>query len=774
MARPTGWERWLLVVLLVSFVLAGAARLNPFCLLEPDVPDYLFTSRALASFEGYREIDFPGEPLHAFRPPGLALLLAPISLISPYNVVAAKVAVLATAVVALFLLWLCARRVCGPLGALYVVALMAASPYTLLFASEAMSELPFLACMLAILLLLDRETKRPVALTLLLAFLPFIRTIGIVWIGAIGLWGLLDRRRRRWSVVAMVALAPTILWSWRNSLAGGPTYIASITSDFAGTLSKAASQSWYYVGECFSLLLPGIERGRVLYERVLVEPAPDLGSIFGLSPVLSLAAASLFLLGLYARREGQGGLIALQILLLFAALAIYPPRHERLIWPLIPLFWIYLVAGLDSLARRLPRSLATGRAAALIMGAALLVWQGAAGARMVATNLQWLGAGDRFYSDMVPPMYFCDWQAAGRWVNENAPSNARLLTRHSDVGFTARRYQDSLRFEELSPVAWRGRISQFGGRYLVVPTTLFGRMFPGHLLGNDPVYRYQKVYEARDVAVLEISPNREGTVGRGPFSLRDQLASCRGALGRHPHRIDLIRRLSELLVIAGRAGEAEGMLRQAMEGGLEDFRLQYSLGEVLEEQERHGEAREAYERARSMAGAELLEKRIVSGIERTRRAERSRPGPRELLDSARWRMSILEYGEAMEIVEEALAFAPEMPELLALRTQLWLLGGHGAGDMEGRPSDAPGYVDLAMRSAREGLPGKALVLLEEAMILDPSSLEVRRRLADLYLFYAMAGESEKMYRAVLSAAPEDESALRGLRASAGLGRAPSF
>jgi tetratricopeptide (TPR) repeat protein len=774
MPKATGWERWTLAALLALFVIAGAARLNPFCLLEPDIPDYLFTSRALATLDGYREIDFPEEPPHSFRPPGLALLLAPLSLVSPYDVVAAKAAVLATAVLALILLWLLARRACGPAGALSVTALMAASPYTLLFATEAMSELPFLACMLAILLLLDRETERPIALTLLLAFLPFIRTIGIVWIGAIGLWGLIDARRRRWSVVALIALAPTLLWSWRNSLAGGPTYFASIMSDLSGTLSKAGSQSWYYARECLSLLLPGIERGKVLYERVLIEPAPNLGGIAALWPVAALAATSLFLLGFYARRKEQGGLIALQTLLLIAALAIYPPRHERLIWPLIPLLWIYMLAGLRSLAGRRPRSIAGGRAVAILVGAALLAWQGAAAWRMVGTNLQWLRMGERFYSEMVPPMYFCDWQGAGRWIHDNSPPHARILTRHSDVGFTSRRYQDSLRFEELSPVAWRGRISQFGARYLVVPTTLFGRAFPAHLLGNDPVYRYVKVYEARDVAVLEVIPNREGTVGRGPFSVRGDLMGCRDALGRHPHRVDLVRRMSELLVISGRADQAEGVVRQAMERGVESFALHFSLGEVLEEQGRYGEARRAFERARSMAGAEELEKRIASGIARTRRMESARPGPRELLESARWKLSILRYDDAMELVQEALALAQDDREALALRAYLLRLGGHGAGEGNGRPSDPRGYLKLAMNTAREGLPGRALALLEEAVKLEGASHEVRRRLADLYLFYSMAGESEELYRAVLSAAPDDERARRGLMSSSALGRAPSF
>ena len=56
------------LVILVLFGVLGALRLNPFCLLEPDSPDYLFTSRALVTLQGYTEIDHPQQPPHAFRP----------------------------------------------------------------------------------------------------------------------------------------------------------------------------------------------------------------------------------------------------------------------------------------------------------------------------------------------------------------------------------------------------------------------------------------------------------------------------------------------------------------------------------------------------------------------------------------------------------------------------------------------------------------------------------------------------------------------------------
>jgi hypothetical protein len=55
-------DTWILAAVLVLFAALAAARLNPFCLFEPDSPEYLFGSRALAEMRGYLEIDHVGEP----------------------------------------------------------------------------------------------------------------------------------------------------------------------------------------------------------------------------------------------------------------------------------------------------------------------------------------------------------------------------------------------------------------------------------------------------------------------------------------------------------------------------------------------------------------------------------------------------------------------------------------------------------------------------------------------------------------------------------------
>jgi tetratricopeptide (TPR) repeat protein len=678
-----------------------------------------------------------------------------------------------------------------------------------------MSEFPYLACMFAILIFLGREGERPrrrgiMLVAPLLAFLPFIRTIGLVWIAAIGLWGLCSRARWRWALVAAISLLPTLLWSWRNSGVEGPTYLAAIFREISDSTSSEllhgyGSGALYYLRAFIDLLLPAVAPGRPLYERVLLTPAPDLGGLFGLTTLLAPAFALLFLLGLYTRRREEGSLIALQTLLLFAALAIYPPRHERLIWPLLPLAWIYALAGAATvgewLVRRLPRSLAPARGLAIIAVVAVIVWQGIASAGMTAANLSWLRMGDRFYDELVPPVYYADWQGAGNWLAAHSAAEARVLTRHSDVGFTSRRYQDSLRFEELPPMVWRRHIMEFKARYLVVPTTLCSRLFPFHLLESDPVYRYEKVYEKGDVAVLEIVPNRSGTVELQPLPDAVTLQRCHALAGLHPGRIDLIRRNAELLGLAGRPAEAERSLRDAIEGGLTDARLGFSLSRVLEQQGRDREALEELIRATSKPNAFLLKKRMGRAIERLRSTLDEREPEalrlRRLFESFHWNMNRLEYGRARDDLARLLELAPGTPEVLLMQGDLMRAAGREAEAkeayrkaalagqprateilrtmrLEGAARTEEEYLRLSSRLAGEVFPGKALAQLERARGLHPDSRRIRLGLADLYLTYGLVRESQTLYRDLLNADPRDEAAFRGLQACRQAGRIPSF
>lgn len=812
-------RRIVLASLLTVFCLAGVARLNPFCLLEPDSPDYLFSSRSLATLQGYREIDHPDRPLHSFRPPGLPLLLAPVSWVRPYDVIGAKMLILGITVVVLGLAFILARRGGGPAAALAVVLLLAGSPYTLLHGTEVVTEAPFIAAVLGVLLLCSAAEegsghRRLLLAGLLLAFVPFLRTIGVALIGAVGVWGLTARTRLRWSVVAGASLLPTALWTWRNARLDGPTYLGSVLGDLSalgvgGFTSKALGAAAGYVARLADVLLPGLRPGQPLYERVTYEPVPDLAAPLGLALPLALIVIVLAAIGMWRRRREEGGVALLYSLFFLAALAVYPPRHERLTWPLVPLVWVYVPAGYSYLTGRVQKGAArwvrAARAGSIVALIALTAWQGWHCVRMIRPNLHWATEGAGFYTERYPPFYYCDWQAAGRWIRDHSPPRARVLTRHSDLGFGARRFQDSLRFEELSPLDWRQRIASLGAVYLAVPTAGFGALFRWEALDGDPAYDYRVVYRERGVAVIEIAPDREGAAHHDPafHRVREYEDQCRDALRLYPGRLVPLRRLAELLAARGAAEEAISLLRGALPRHGDEPGLHVTLGRTLLELERFDEAAAAFRRAAGLPEADALRRRIERGIERAREgsARVARNDPVEhaellarralrqmqLLDMTRagWNLDaalalhgsspLVQFAagewfrrqgagstsDAASYLERAAAqgYPPAAERLDLLRRETRVL--HGAG-----PHPPAASLELALRLAGDGRPGQALEVLERAGEGHPGEAAVRLREADLWLFFGRPERAEPLYREVLEHDASNSGARRGLAACA--------
>ena len=762
-----------MVALLAAFAMLGAFRLNGFSLLEPDSPEYLFGARSLASFDGYREIDRPDRPVHTLRPPGLPLLLVPLSWVVPYAVIGAKLIVLAFALAAIVLTMRLASRDGPPWGGLAAGLCVATSPYALLHATEVVTEFPYLACSLAAILVMtranDRPSRREIAIAAVcLAFLPFIRTIGLALVMATVVWLVLDRRRRAFWPAPAMAIAAAVLWMLRNRLAGGPTYFGAIAADLARSgpavfAAKSVAALGFYVARLVDVLLPGVRPGRPLYERMTVGGTPDLGGLYGIGVFVGLAIVAAATLAAWSRRRRDGTLIALYVPAYLLILAIYPPRHERLTWPLVPIVWALVPAGLSKAARPV-------RIAALAIGTALVLWQSAASLAMVKGNLACARGGDRFYVERVPPIYFADWRAAGVWLREHAPPTTRVLTRHSDVGFTSGLLQESVRFEELPPQTWRARIAKLHARYLVVPASVFGKFFPFDLLGSDPVYAYAVRWKGKDVAIIEVLPNRTGRVSLNTTENPDTAAACDLA-AREPRRVDLATRCAELLSASGRRDDAIARLAALVERGPADVRLTIALGQLLFSAGRYEEAAAAFRAAADLPEAELLEQTIERGrAAALRRIAAKDLGPPERaragIERARAFMEVLRWREAGSEIDDAMALAPDDPVVLRAAADLATrrgayeradiyyktAGSRGDGGSAAQgaalasalaveaslATAAPGSIVRAARFwAGDGMPGRALDLLDRAAARFPAEPEIEGRRGELRRFYGL-------------------------------------
>ncbi len=89
-----------------------------------------------------------------------------------------------------------------------------------------------------------------------------------------------------------------------------------------------------------------------------------------------------------------------------------------------------------------------------------------------------------------------------------------------------------------------------------------------------------------------------GLLYRDQWRRADALAEFQRAYAQEPLRTSLLKNLVEVLLEAGRAGEAEALCREAAERGRADAELDYATGRALRELWRAPEALEYYERAR--------------------------------------------------------------------------------------------------------------------------------------------------------------------------------
>ena len=806
-ARATAWQRLILAAVLMGVGLAGGLRLNHCELFNPDSPRYVLYARALIVHHAYCMIDSPDERHYTWRPPGLPLLLAPAAALFPYDVLAAKVVVLVCLIGLAALVYRLTCPIAGVNAALAAAALCGLNPTSLLLGTEVLTEVPYSACSLWALYLLTRPDHRRrdrLALAGLLAFLPLIRTMGVALLAAAGLYAISARARWKLLPSVLAGVAGVLAWSWRNTAVGGPNYFGSVISEttHAGLPAlavKIGSTSLFYLNGLLAMLLPAVAPGRQVYATVLTADVP-LCPWQAAGRMAAWGIVILALFGLWSKRRTSGGLCLLYATIYGACLTIWPWRDERFIWPLLPIVWAFaLAASRDLLAATRLMAPAATRALAAAGGAALALaigWQSYLCGLMVDSNLRLLREGDGFYARYAPNFYYADWLAAGHWIHDHSPAYTRVLTWHADVALTSQRFQKRTMFEVLTASKLHEAIAGFGARYLVVPAAQFELGINWKLLDVDLIYQFTPVYHARNVMVLEVEPNRTGTVRTLGSLPEQQLAACNQALERLSGRLDLQIRRATLLNETGRRNDAIRELRALRSRGVNDVRTISELGWMLFDAANYSEAARCFAQAASLPYAEPILPQLRQGIQESQtRLSRDSDQPRkptasDLLRQAQRLADRLDFSAALALARRATELAPGFAdahflvglysqrlgrrETAAAAFELARRGGHTAAQVKlelirseravqhggARPAE---ILELADRYRRDGTPGKALSLLEEHVDRLNRPIEMLPILADLYQEYCRPDLSQLLYREMLDREPTNAVAAQGLR-----------
>jgi len=440
--RQARWGAPLAAALLALLVSAWTfdAKLS----ISGDNTEFVTLARALANGDGLTYTNLPEPRLATKYPFGFPLLLAPLATLfdgwtgpgsGTPDWVAMKWLVVFSFAAGMAALFLLARHVAGNIAAVAATVLAVTNPLTVSYGHQVMSEVPFLVPSLLALWCLQRGLEQDGwrhnhwlwagVVAAIAAY--YVRSVGVVLIGAPIALLVLRRDWQRAALIGGVSFAALLPWSLRNSAAGGGSvYLKQLIQvnpyfpehgllDAAGLWERITGHLQFYLAQGLTATLwPSFE-------------ATD-------QAITPASVAMLALLGGFAWRsvqQRQHLLLLIYAAFFLGTVLLWPWPGDRFILPLVP---VLLLAGVITVADGVAwlRSKGAGPAAfvlaAVIFGLALygnIFGRESRGiVRQPVSLVQYARAGR---ADYLP-----EWRnyfEAGLWLRANTPEDAVVTCR---------------------------------------------------------------------------------------------------------------------------------------------------------------------------------------------------------------------------------------------------------------------------------------------------------------------------------------------------------
>jgi 4-amino-4-deoxy-L-arabinose transferase-like glycosyltransferase len=415
-----GW-RLLLGLGLLALLLA-AWTFDPKLALSGDNTEFMTLARSLVQGQGLSYISLP-EPKPATKYPfGFPLMLAPLEWLAPGNYAAMNWLVVLFFAASIPVIYLLAHQQ-GRLPALLMALWSATLPLLLDFAHQVMSEIPYLFFSLLSLWLIERAMQKEEPIKgnywfiggfAAMMWAYYVRSAGMVLVGAIFLYLLLQRRFRQALALAGGAVLVALPWSLRNSAIGSegsyfrqlisvnPYFPEQGTIDLGGLIERMLFNAQAYL----SHILP-----QIFWPSAT---PPENGALVSVALLGLVSCAILFCI-----QRRQHLLLPLYAGLYLIMVLMWPSQwtDARFLAPLTPVLIFLMVLGASGLLRRFAQLRLAGMVVAGVLLAGLLVLNLGASSRLAQA-----GAGD------YPPAWR-NYYAAGQWLKDHTAPDAVICCR---------------------------------------------------------------------------------------------------------------------------------------------------------------------------------------------------------------------------------------------------------------------------------------------------------------------------------------------------------
>jgi hypothetical protein len=412
--------------LALTVLLAGGLRMAPgVCGGYHDDAIYVSTAEALATGQGYRLIDVPGEPLQTKYPWIYPAILSAVWYFCPTfpaNVAVMQTVTLcfAAAAVAAGYLYLVRFGYCTRKIAASAALLCATAPYFLYFGVQTMAEMPFALLTIFALWGVESLVLRPdiprraqFAWGVVLA-LPFLcRTIGATVVVA-GVWVVLrSRRPLRWYAAGVAfAVTPWILWSAAGRGIWDQNPIDGYYTDYFGCWSSTGMSM---MGRVISKNAPMIAYGsaEMPLEGATTFAGPWLGTGITrtLLIILGMTAWGAMVFDLSKRRA-----LAWMLTVYLAAMLVWSWPPYRFLVPILPFLSAYMLSGCAVVFRGSPSTAARRFARTMVWAAAVA----ANGGLLVSHAMQTAKTGYPLPKHGMAPVEWSSYETTFAWLRQNA------------------------------------------------------------------------------------------------------------------------------------------------------------------------------------------------------------------------------------------------------------------------------------------------------------------------------------------------------------------
>ncbi len=448
--------RWALPALpCIVFIVICLLCINETMLYSPDSVNYLGWAHSLSRLEGFRNGMGPEPERYVFNAPLYPLLLAPAALAFPLSIPAAKIVTVLAGFVTLAAFQMFLSRKVSAGAATGAALFLAVNPLFVLYSTQVLSDIPFAACCVIVMLLLDRLFSGPEADERLTPYLiaaltaaVFLREVGIALVFAAAVLLLLRGRTRTLLLLLVTVSLAYGLWYVRNeivvaraenpglrnlSLFFSHVYTASSSSPLAEIGARLSRSATFYGGALLSMLTAPFNAGWTYSVTDSSDPLFRAVLAFTVAARWPLAIVSCIPVALGVRRIARdtvhGPFLAALIPAYGAIIALYPVSDIRFLFPAILLLLWCGAAGLAETFGTL-KGRPNGRmwtvalpALVLLLAVPNLVWI----RNVIATNLAYRSNPDEFVSlhagnDPYPDELLLLPRRAASWIAEESPA----------------------------------------------------------------------------------------------------------------------------------------------------------------------------------------------------------------------------------------------------------------------------------------------------------------------------------------------------------------